>query len=613
MKKADTPSIYKWNIYIFAILFTIASFLWIFFVNRYHVIGFQEETQLFRTDSQYIQSYLNRPGGLIDYLGAFFIQFYYYKWLGALIIPLFISLIFLFLVKICREDNNIIERLFLFPAIIPALLLIMSNDMYFYLSYILGVGFALVCMIIYQSIPKRKMKYVIGVLLYFVTYFVAGGNAFIFIALVIINELFNKERSLLYIGGMIALSVIVPYLAYLFIYITRLENAYLAFSPFTLGFPSKVYTIAWLSVPVIYFMSELLKKKKWLQNTKSLKVIIPSYIVIIAGLFYGLKSTDEPNLEYLFRLEHEAEQGNWGKILEMRIARPQLDKGNALATFYTNIALSEMGALSSLMFQFTQTGGVGFFLDWIPTHFSPWHSGEQYYRLGIIPEAEHCAYEEMVNNIRGEYGSKTLRRLVNTTMLRGDEKGFEKYIKLFEKSPIYKNWAKQQRENYEKISNDSTFHIPNLPERLHYRDFFMNYARPENHFVFILEDNPQNKKIFENLMAYFLLIKQAGSFVTFLDKYYANMGYDEMPRHFEEALLICKYSGMKNMEDILERYPVSEEITEEFMEYTRIAKNTTSQADIDKLKEQFGDTYWYYYLYVNHQLLREFEGQDRYR
>jgi len=608
MKETSKPDIYKLNTCISILLFAIIAFLWLLIFNRYHIIGFKEESQLFRTDHFYFQGYMMYPGGLTEYLGSFFTQFYYYPWLGAAILSLSITLVYILFMKICRMCNSNIDRFFIIPFTIPVLLLISCADFYFRLSYILGIIVVFSAFWLYLILHGRN-KYIGGIILYILVYFVAGGNAIIFAALMVINELFSKNRSFLYITGMIALAVIVPYLSYLYIYIIPLQSAYLSVTLFPITLHDKAYNIVWGSIPVIYLLSWLIAKKTWLEKVKPLKVLIPYYLIICCSFFWGIKAVTNSDTEKIAHMANELERGNWEKVLDIR-AGYTTNTNNILATYYTNIALSELGLLSSKMFHYTQTGTAGLFVNWAPTYFTPWYNGELYYRMGIIPEAEHSAYEAMVNS-RKEHSSKTLRRLVYTTMLRKDSAGFEKYVKLFDNSPIYKKWAKQQREYYAISQSDTTYQIPGTPKPAKYSDFYINYDTPEYNLILLLRTDKQNKKAFEYLMASVMLQKDLKTMISVLEKYYQGMPYDKIPRHYEEALLICRYA-LKDREDVLSKYPVSQETIIAFNEYSKISEQANHQQAIDNLKKQYGNTYWYYYQYVSPILLEQAKAPNRY-
>ncbi len=67
--------------------FFMACFLYFVIFNRY-LLAYQEQLQLFRFDWNYFTGYLAKPGGLAEYIGAFFIQFYLNPVIGAFIVTL---------------------------------------------------------------------------------------------------------------------------------------------------------------------------------------------------------------------------------------------------------------------------------------------------------------------------------------------------------------------------------------------------------------------------------------------------------------------------------------------------------------------------------------------
>ncbi|MFV0417746.1 MAG: DUF6057 family protein [Dysgonomonas sp.] len=596
MNKVDYKNVYKLNGYVSIFLFAIVAFLWLLIFNRYHLIITQEENQLFRTDYFYFQSYMQSPGGLTEYLGSFFTQFYYYPWLGALIISLVTSLVYLLLMKICKTNSILIVRFFIIPFTIPVLLIISYADFdtYYQLSHTLGICIVLFLAWLYLLFDG-KIRYVSGITLYIFSYFITGGNALLFSAIVIITELFRKDRSFLYIGGLILFSISIPYLSHLFIYTVLLKSAYLAGTFFDTSLDSKTYNIAWTSIPIIYLISKCTTKKSWLEKTKPIKVLTPYYIIICASLFWIGKTYNNPDTDSIAHMVYESQHRNWKKVLEIS-ERYRSDKNKTLHLYYTNMALSELGLLSSKMFHYNQIG-TGLFIQWASAYISPWYNGELYYQMGIMSEAEHCAYEAMVNNDK-EHSSKPLKRLVYTTMLRKDSAGFEKYIKLFENSPIYSNWAKQQREYYIKAQTDTTFQIPETPKPLEHQDFFMNYNIYGYNLMMPLQANKSNKKLFEYLTAYFLLLKDLESVIFMFEEYYSSISYDKMPRHYEEALLVY-VSIFNNKKDLLNKYTISKETMDDFNEYVLLAEEATYSQGMEYLKKRHGNTYWYYFQFVN--------------
>ena len=70
-----------------SMLVGIAVFLF-WYVAYPHAMSYQEQYQLFLWTGDYFLERVSLPGGLADWLGEFFVQFYYLDWLGALLLAL---------------------------------------------------------------------------------------------------------------------------------------------------------------------------------------------------------------------------------------------------------------------------------------------------------------------------------------------------------------------------------------------------------------------------------------------------------------------------------------------------------------------------------------------
>jgi hypothetical protein len=225
------------------------------------------------------------------------------------------------------------------------------------------------------------------------------------------------------------------------------------------------------------------------------------------------------------------------------------------------------------------------------------YTGEIYYRLGIMQEAQHCAFEASLT----DYGAKAMRRLVFTAMLRHDTAAFEKYVRLFEVSPVYHRWAKAQRENFRHFRADSAYVIPGAPQALTSGNFVMNYVHPESNLHHLLQSNPQHKKVFETLVAYYLLHKNLNAVFELMEQYYPAMAYTYIPRHIEEALLLSVIDSDKR-DYILDKYRIRKKTADRFMAFLTDSKSSMTKTE---LQAKYGDTYCYYYLTAEPLMLNE--------
>jgi hypothetical protein len=581
------------KIYISLLLFALFAFFWYFKYSSYQLFVFQEETQLFRSDIFYFLDYLSRPGGLCAYAGSFLTQFYRYIPIGIiLLISLICSVYFLYLIVGRRIGVSL--RFYAISFVIPILFVAAPTvDMHFRISFILGIGFILLAFYAYTFL-KGKLRFIGGFLLYFLLYFIIGGNVLLFIALVFIHESLRKERSWKFLIGLTICFLSVPYLAYLFIYTATFKQTFFAQTPFVTPFFNSPYFFGWIGIPLVYLIWIFLSLKVDVgERIKPWKIFLTSYLIIIilcCGVIIPLK---DENTEMASRIEYEVERANWDKVLVLSKQHEEITgQDNGIITFFTNLALLEKGILPDSMFHYKQLDLYNYYPHPSLTFYLPaTASGELYYRMGVIQEAEHCAYEAMLATAN-EYGSKPLRRIVHTTMLRGDKPGFERYIRLFEASPIYKNWAKQQRKYFDERMKDPSYRIPGTPEAAKLSDFYMSYNYPEDNFIKLLKADSANRKAFEYYMGGHLLRRDVSSAFSLFEAHYPFMNYKKIPRLYEEMILMLPYVT-KIEPKSLSHYPISPITKKEFEEYIKMASSVKSQRDQDVLKTKFKHTIWY--------------------
>lgn len=98
---------------------------------------------------------------------------------------------------------------------------------------------------------------------------------------------------------------------------------------------------------------------------------------------------------------------------------------------------------------------------------------------------------------------------------------------------------------------------------------------------------------FEYLMACYLMGKQHSLLVQNLYRL-GDFGYSEIPRLYEEVMIV--YSVMTGKASVRQISPESLERWEEFRQIL-IRYDGDVKAALNDLKEQYGDTYFFYNLY----------------
>ena len=606
-------------------LFAVFAVLWFYSCNRFFVLHYHEQIQLFRFDRLYFHSYLSLPGGISGYLGSFLTQFYYYPVAGSIIISCALTAVYLLFYLIGQISGNI-GRLFFMPFI-PSVLLMMSFvNINFDMSSALGLIFVLSAFRWYISL-SLPTRYYAGCILVIAIYFIAGGNALLLSALMLIFELTDtnkffgdqqakidqqpKKRLILkysYLVGLFILTVLLPWLARYLFYTVTLREAYFALTPGNFLFPTLINKILWFSFPVLYLIWRLLAAKTEHWNLKSWKIIACNCLLMISLTVWGSNSAYDSKAEMLNQMIFDTQNDNWESVLDLG---KSYQSKNRLVCYLTNIALAESGQMPYQMFHYTQVGTIGLFLDWELSYFAVCYLGEIYYRLGMIPEAEHCAFEATVASPK-EPNTQTLRRLATTNIIRRDSVAACKYIRYFENSPIYRKWAQQQREYLSRAMADTAFFVPNAPVPVRHDDFFINYQYPDNTLLLLLQADPKHRMAFEYLMAYYMLQKDLEQMKLCIDFYYENFDYPDIPIHYEEALIAYQNSTQAGQE-FFEKYPVSQVTRERFTQYIKAFKAAQgSVRNFEQLQKQFGNTYWYYVHFVEPSTLQKKDEKNRY-
>ena len=586
------------------LMFIVFAVFYFYGYNRYFVLCYHEQMQLFRFDSLYFRSCVSQPGGLTKYFGAFLTQFYYCPLAGSLIIASVAGAVVLLFNAILQTWGDTL-KLFFVPFI-PAILLMMAFvSIYFDMASALGLLLALVGFRIYISLCKGN-RYFAGPLLFAILYFTAAGSALLFAMLIIIHELFARNFSFIFL---LLWFVLLPRIAWHTIYTVPVREAFFALTPLNDPFITVANIMLWLSAPVLYFLWRLIAHQVMRWNVAVWKISILNMLITFSAMICGAWLIYDVKVETLYGMIFETQYNNPGKVVSLCESYPAK---NRLACYFTNLALAQSGTMADSMFHYQQTGISGLFLDRDLTYFPVWYSGEVYYHLGMMLVAEQNALEAMIGSPK-EPNTQTMQRLVYTNILRRDSLTADKYLKFFEHSLTYRQWAKKQRDNLKSAMLDSTFRLPHLPKPVRSRDFFIDYQNPDRTLIRLLSDNPHHRIAFEYLMAYYMLLKDLERMRWCLDTFYDNMDYPSgFPVHYEEALLVYK-SLMKAGDDFYMQYPVSQATRARYNSYIQAylsAQGNKSKTGL--LQKKFGDTYWYYLHFVEPSTLQKNDEKNRY-
>jgi hypothetical protein len=566
----------------------ISIFIYQAFLNRYHIL-YLEQSQLFLFTTEYFKELMSMPGGFAQYAGNFFTQFFINPWTGALIHVLYA-------ISVYRISSFILKKLEFGATIlsfVPVwLLTILQSSELFNFGQSTGFLILLSFYSLYLSVRRDSSRLIFFFAGWPLLYFAAGGFAVPAAIMCALHELLyvkSKFKVPAFSGYLITMAVL-PYLSGKLIYYIDPRNVYTW--PLTLDLHG-IYRLSMilllLLLPLlqltIYFTGKSNMMKPGILRKTNLKKVI--FLFLLPVMVLTVLYSRNRQSELMLGMDHHFQKHEWEKVLNLSKKYPGY---NRLVMYFTNTALYKTGKLGDRMFSYPQAGAQGLRLKW-ERNSSSFFGGDIFYELGYINESERWAFEAMI--VKG-LNPRSLKRLVLTSILKGDTLLAEKYLNKLDKTIFYSSWSKNLHlcitgAGPREIKNELALkRNPAIKD-----DFFSN----ENNLNLsdLLDNNPGNRMAYEYMLASLLLEKDLKDFAGFIGLI-KNYGYERIPVHFEEALVFYNFS--EGINAIPAGYSISSETKDRFKAYLGIY--TSGEKNIvSNLKKNFGDTFWYYIQFTN--------------
>jgi hypothetical protein len=327
----------------------------------------------------------------------------------------------------------------------------------------------------------------------------------------------------------------------------------------------------------------------WFRHSPKLRWGIESLLLLtIAGSAVFL-SRDE-NLKTRFKVDYYAYHKMWPEVLKSARSNPT----NPFIAHTVNRALYHTHRLGYDMFSWPQSSDYLFLSDkkykWMY-----WQIFDVFLDIGVVNMAEH-ALTECLEGL----GSRPmiLQRLALINMVKGNLGSAKIYLGALSKTLFHAEWANNYLDRLETdpdLSGDR--YIQHLRSLCLDKDFPIHSLLNERTLSWLLEKNSQNRMAFEYLMAWYMLNRYLGIFVQKIELL-PDLGYAELPTHYEEAALIYMYGTGKPLQ--LNGYLSSPQKRRQIEEFTRLRNSygRDKQAASKELSKKFRNTYFFYYVFA---------------
>lgn len=475
-------------------LVAVAVFLfWLFGYPEW--LSYHEEMQLFRWSWDYLLSDMSISGGLADYLSEFIVQFYYVKWLGALLLALlFMSLqrltwLLMRDFKACAAVSAVVSLL------VPVILTLLLGDINVMLSFPVAVAIALLSAWAMSRVTLGCGRLVwADILVLPVVFWLAGGGAsWLYVAVRFIFEVIRR-RAYLY--------VIAP-----------------------------IYLLAVQSVAKNTLMAQ------WPEKSVYLGVhyyFIPSHYV---GSSIGFNS----DLSELLTLDRFVREERWSEIIAMAERHPRRD---AFSINCLNLALSQERLLAERMFDFPQCGEEALLMKRVRDNMSNMPTMEAFWRLGMVNSCLRYASDLQESILSTKKSVRLTKRIAECHIVNGNMMTARKNLALLRQTLFYRHWAEETEKLTEDEAAVGSHPVYGRLRKFRFRtDLIFWYPEKEKILGQLFLGCTDNKMALDYFLAELLLKGDARTFMGCLGWAQEHGGYTSMPRGYMDAVRCIRANG----------------------------------------------------------------------
>ena len=574
--------------------FVLAVSVTLFFALLYpHHLHLQEQQQLFLFDSQYMAEVLSVPGGLADLMGRFCTQFFIYAWVGAATIGLLVAVVWLLMRHVATAMNADIQwgwadGLLLVPS---ALLIGYMCDENALLGTIWAIILSMLAVLGVTAIGDSRVHCGVSVIGSIALYWLLGPLAAVAVLAVAVG-LWRKERSTM--GHVTAVLTIVLFAIQPLIArkIVSIDIDRLLYGVHYYRLITVSPVLPWLAAFAIVAIA---MGSIWMKGrgTKPMGAWLSNGIAAVVLAVAVWQVWWNPKVEKVLAYDFMARCLQWDKIIDIADCE---SPNNAFCTTVLNLALAQKGKMTEHMFDYQQSGMAGLIPTFQRDAISPMAAAEVFYHLGMINSAQRFVFEAQEAIPDFQKSGRCYKRLAETNLINGNYEVARKYLATLQKSWYYRKWAITTMKllgDEKAIARHKEYGY--LRQHKLHEDFYFSDREIVQMLGSLFMSNKRNRLAFEYLEAANLLTCDLDMFVQCIGLN-TDINYPVVPTLYQQAIILWWARG-HNASDGLPN-GVRPDVANHFNRFaTAIQSNPINY---DKLKEQFGNTYWYYY-FINRQ------------
>ena len=378
--------LHKYYLYALVILWGAVCFLFFQLCYPYHFF-FEEQSQLFLINKEYLLSYFSKPAALSCLIGDFLTQFYYYLYAGAAILTITILTEGDLMRRALQQAGLKKYISFLVAIITMTILACFSLRTEYHLSSIISVIGGTMTFLLCNSLKVFRYKWVIYLCLSYITFLLFGNGWIIFMVLEFVYNMAKHQW--------------------------KEAVAYICLISMTTS------------------VSAMLYRNKLCMNTADM-LIYPNI---------GKFTKPDFILERDFAADNEYYFGNYDKVINM--VEKEKDPSDNESFFY-NLAAAKLNILpEKLLSEKNPYLGTFLTINEKTLRLQINMINELYWLIGDMTFTERAA--TMANTFTpGSRNARMIKRLAEVNLVTGEKTAAMKYLRILDNTLIYHKWAEER-------------------------------------------------------------------------------------------------------------------------------------------------------------------------
>ena len=596
------------KVFLYVSLLAFISFaVYIMWMNQ-DVLYTAHDRSEFIFGAPFFHTLLSKPFGLMQYVGAWLTQLFYYPALGASVLAAIWVLIFLVGAKAFRLSGNA-SALMLLP-IACLLTSIVDLGYWIYIFTIRGywfsqsAGYLVMLLLLWAARCTPRKWHFLWYLLGACLYPVLGWFALLFILCLILAE----KPTWRELTGIILL-VFTAYIWRALLYsdqnpadvmmagfprfVTPVDSSERLTIPFwVLGIVTVLIPLCGrflVKTPTQREPSSSVEMAERKEAQPKWMGLVPVLCAIAGIVFtYSLMYRNHNYIEEM-RMIHHAEADNWQEVLHVAEENKQ---PTHTMVMLKNIALMNEGGLLERSFQLGNHDTEVYNPDSIHIGLLSIASPLVYYNYGKMNYAIRLSYENAVATGFSPFYMKMISRCARAT---GEKKLEERYTTLLHHNLFYGDWQPAPATNTINELQKSFADEINGVEINSERFIIDNFSQASD---------TVSKAVSEQALFYSMIRRDSGRFWAALRKYVKLHPNDKFPLHAQEAYIMFMDKSPEEKRMML---PVEQPVFNRYKQFweslEKMARSGVKIENIgENMREEWGDSYWWYNIFgVNAQ------------